>query len=47
MNASDYWSIFVETGLPEAYVLYNRAKRMEAKHVSDNKGTDSAGSRLQ
>lgn len=47
MNASDYWSIFIETGLPEAYMLYNRAKRMEAKHVSDNESTDFAGSRLQ
>lgn len=47
MNASDYWSIFIETGLPEAYMLYNRAKRMEAKHVSDNESTDFTGSRLQ
>ena len=47
MNAADYWTIFVETGLPEAYLLYSRAKRMEAKHVSDNNCTCLAGDRLQ
>lgn len=47
MNAADYWTIFVETGLPEAYLLYSQAKRMEAKHVSDNNCTGFAGNRLQ
>ena len=47
MNASDYWMIFLETGLPEAYMLYNRAKRMEARNVSDNESTSAAGNRLQ
>lgn len=45
MNAVDYWRIFMETGAPEAYLLYNRAKRMEQTHVSDNKsiGVESHG----
>lgn len=47
MNAADYWMIFMETGLPEAYMLYNHAKRMEASHVSDNKSAGTAGNRLQ
>lgn len=47
MNAQDYWMIFMETGLPEAYMLYSRAKRMEASNVSDNESTDPAGNRLQ
>ena len=47
MNATDYWRIFLETGAPEAYLLYSRALRMEAMDVSDDKGTGAAGHRLQ
>ena len=47
MNAQDYWKIFVETGLPEAYMLYSKAKRVEASNVSDNKSAGTAGNRLQ
>ena len=47
MNAADYWKIFVETGLPEAYMLYSHAKRMELSHVSDNKSVGAADNRLQ
>lgn len=46
MNAADYWNIFIETGLPEAYMLYSKAKKVEA-NVSDNKSTCTAGNRLQ
>jgi hypothetical protein len=47
MNAVEYWKIFVETGLPEAYLLYSRARRMEINHVSDNKSIGAADNRLQ
>lgn len=47
MNAKDYWEIFMETGLPEAYMLYNRAKRMETIHVSDDQSAGTTGNRLQ
>lgn len=45
MNAVDYWNLFLETGAPEAYLLFNRARRMEQTHVSDYKsiGTESHG----
>ena len=45
MNANDYWRLFLETGAPEAYLLYSRALKMEAMHVSDNEGigTESYG----
>ena len=33
MNATDYWNFFVETGVPEYYLLYQKALKMEAKHV--------------
>ncbi len=29
MNAQVYWQLFRETGAPEAYVLYQEAKREE------------------
>lgn len=47
MNAQDYWKIFMETGLPEAYMLYSRAKKVEASNVSDNESVGPAGNRLQ
>ncbi len=39
MNSQDYWQIFLETGAPEMYLLYNKAKNMENTHVLDNTGT--------
>lgn len=43
MNAADYWQMFLETGAPELYLLYNNAKKMENTHVFDGSGTGSAG----
>lgn len=47
MNAQDYWSIFLETGAPEAYLLYTKALKMEEKHVFDDTGASPAGYGLQ
>lgn len=47
MNAQDYWNIFMDTGAPEMYLLYNQARRMEEQHVFNDPGTCSAGLRLQ
>ena len=47
MNANDYWNIFVETGAPEMYLLFNRARRMEEGYVPDNAGIGAEGIRLQ
>lgn len=47
MKASDYWSIFMDTGAPEAYLLYTKALKMEEKHVFDDQGTGTAGHGLQ
>lgn len=41
MQSTDYWQIFLDTGAPEAYLLYHEAKRVEMTHVSDNSGTRS------
>lgn len=47
MNKQELWQLFLETGAPEAYLLYNRAKRMELSHVSDNQSTGIAPDGLQ
>jgi len=47
MNARDYWTIFMETGAPEAYLSYTRALKMEDSHVSDDPWPDSSGHGLQ
>lgn len=46
MDSQNLWTYFLDTGAPEAYILYNIARRMEANHVSDNPGTCAAGNRL-
>ena len=38
MNAEIYWKLFMQTGAPEAYLLYTEQVKMEAGHVSDNSG---------
>ncbi len=47
MNKEEYWKLFLETGAPELYMLYNQAKRMENTHVSDRPSTGAAGNGLQ
>ena len=47
MNAQDYWTIFIETGAPEMYLLYNKARRMENPDVYNNSGTGSSSLGIQ
>ena len=47
MRAMDYWNIFLETGAPEAYLLYSRALKMEAADVSKYTGLGVTGNGLQ
>lgn len=47
MNAQDYWKVFLDSGIPEYYLLYNRAKKMEETYVPDNAGAGTAGVSLQ
>lgn len=47
MNAQELWQVFLETGAPEMYLLYNKAKKMEATHVFNDPGTGPAGHSLQ
>jgi len=47
MNAMDYWQLFLETGAPEAYLLYSRQMKMEANHVLDDPGYRPQSNGLQ
>ena len=47
MDSQNLWQLFLETGSPEIYMLYNSAKRMENVHVPDNKGTGITDLKLQ
>ncbi len=48
MNASGYWELFLQTGLPEAYLLYSHEKKMEeSHHVSDGSGACPAPNAIQ
>lgn len=39
MHAADYWNVFLETGAPEAYLLYSAALKTEGNHVPDDSGS--------
>ena len=47
MDAMNYWQLFLDTGAPEMYLLYQRAKKAEEKHVPDNPGNRPSGYGLQ
>ncbi len=47
MKAEQYWQLFLETGAPELYLLYNNAKRMEQTYVSDGQGPGASCQSIQ
>ena len=47
MNSQDLWQVFLETGAPEMYLLYNKARKTEGLHVLDDPGIGAAGHELQ
>ncbi len=47
MYAEDYWNLFVDTGAPEMYLLYQNARKMEILHVPDDTGACAQGHGLQ
>ncbi len=47
MNATDYWQLFLETGAPEAYLLYSKELRSEGADVFDDPGHRPADHGLQ
>ncbi len=47
MNAANYWQLFLDTGAPEMYLLYQQARKTEETHVSDDPGNRPARHGLQ
>ena len=47
MKSTDYWQLFLETGAPEAYLMYSKQLKAEANYVYDDSGHCPAGHGLQ
>lgn len=47
MDKKELWSAFLETGAPEIYLLFNRARRMEEANVFNDSGTCASGNGVQ
>ena len=47
MTAMDYWQLFLETGAPEAYLMYSKQLKSEASHVFEDSGRRSENHGLQ
>ena len=47
MNAKDYWNLFLDSGAPEYYLMYQRQLKMEAPYVLDDPGHRAPGHGLQ
>lgn len=47
MDSKDYWQMFLETGAPELYMMYTKARKAEGVHVSQGTSTGATGHGLQ
>ena len=47
MKSQDYWKLFLETGAPELYLMFNNARKMENTNVFDNNRTGDQSYSLQ
>ena len=47
MKSTDYWQLFLETGAPEAYLMYSKMLKSEANYVYDDSGYRPESNRLQ
>ena len=47
LNASDYWTLFAQTGSPEAYMLYAKQLKMEEGNAPEDPSPRPAGYGLQ
>ena len=46
MNSMDYWQLFLETGAPEAYLMYSKHLKSEANYVYYGSGYRPESNRL-
>lgn len=47
MNSQELWQVFLETGAPEMYLLYNKTRKMESMHVFNDSGIGVTRHELQ
>lgn len=47
MKSDLCWQLFLKTGSPEAYLMYNEARRLEQSYVSQHEGPGGPGNTLQ
>jgi len=47
MNAQNYWQLFLETGAPEMYLLYNEARKVEQVNVFNDQRPCASCNHLQ
>lgn len=47
MNREGMWQVFLDTGAPEVYLLFNKLRKMEEHDVFNSAGTGSSGNNLQ
>ncbi len=47
MKATDYWQLFLETGAPEAYLMYSKQLKSEVSHVFNDSGRSPESNGLQ
>lgn len=46
MNAQMFWQAFLDTGAPEMYLLYTKARKMESSYVCDDQRLSPQSSKL-
>ena len=46
MKSNDYFSMFMETGAPELYLMYQQTRRLETENVLEDSGPGAAGCKL-
>ena len=46
MNVNAIWQVFLDTGAPEVYLLYHKARQMGEHHVFDDTGSCITGDSL-
>lgn len=47
MNSQFAWQIFLDTGSPEMYLLYNQARKMENTNVLEDQRPGITGDKVQ
>ena len=47
MDSNTAWQLFLSTGAPEAYLLYNQFKKSEEGYVPDSPGPGHTGHSIQ